>query len=465
MKKTVAFFLALSVAFLCGCNTNKNAALYSEHYKIDSAMFSYYFNSEYIKFVTANKENLSDYSLDTSTDLSEQTCPLTNDTWHTYFADSAEDRLERYLILREQARTDKKDLSEEGEQKVTSALEIMRETAKEKGKTLDEYLKASFGENVTEKTVKKCLELEFLAEDYYTEYSENLKADKSVYENYYNSNIKTFAKADYLYMVIEADSNGSLTDDGYKTALKLENAENKTEFLNICEDYFYDYFLQKYGENAKDKAKASAAKQMENVENIGAVYDGSSAAAWAFSNGLKAGDTKLVKDNENSYYYIYYLVTPPYREDYNLVTMRQIMFGSDDKAKENAENCLKQLEEKNFNSETFSALCEEYTTDTETKQSGGIYENIRKGNLADADEIEEWLFSDARKAGDYTLLKTEKYGWHIIYLESFGDAVWLTDVKDAYNSGKFNLYIETLGDNILIRKNTEIINSVKETEQ
>lgn len=465
MKKTLALLLAVALIAFSGCNTHKNDAIYSENFSADRAMFSYYLNAEYINFINANKDSLSDYSLDTSTPLSEQTCSLTGDTWFEYFADSATDRLERYLILSEKARDEKKEISAEGQKKADTALATMKTVASDEGKSFENYLSENFGEEVDEKAVKKCLEMEFLAEDYYNEYVNSLKADESVFENYYKNNIKDFAKVDFLYTLIEADPENSITDEGYQTAIKLSNATTADEFSEICEDYFYDYFLEKYGENAKDKAKTSAKKQMENVENLGVYYDGTTVTNWAFSKGLKAGDTKIIKDSENAYYYVMYLLKEPYREDYKAVNMRQIMFGNGDNAEKNAKDCLKQLEDCKFNLDTFNTLCKKYTIDEQTKETGGTYSGINKETLADADEIETFLFDTTRKADDYKLIKTEKYGWHIVYFESYGEEVWLTSVKAKYYSYKFNIYIENLADDVIIRTDKEVINSVTETEQ
>ena len=69
-------------------------------------------------------------------------------------------------------------------------------------------------------------------------------------------------------------------------------------------------------------------------------------------------------------------------------------------------------------SESFAALAKEKTTDTGSKENGGLYEDVYPGEMVTA--FNDWCFAEGRKVGDHGLVETE-YGYHIILLESFSE--------------------------------------------
>jgi hypothetical protein len=63
---------------------------------------------------------------------------------------------------------------------------------------------------------------------------------------------------------------------------------------------------------------------------------------------------------------------------------------------------------------------------------GELYSNIAKiqiqavveggiSTMRVVPEIEEWLFDDERQIGDYELIRTEDFGFHLVYFMGFGD--------------------------------------------
>ena len=51
--------------------------------------------------------------------------------------------------------------------------------------------------------------------------------------------------------------------------------------------------------------------------------------------------------------------------------------------------------------------------------------------------FDAWLFADGRKAGDSGIVESE-YGFHVMYLDSFGMAVWEADADNALRSAQFS---------------------------
>ena len=71
--------------------------------------------------------------------------------------------------------------------------------------------------------------------------------------------------------------------------------------------------------------------------------------------------------------------------------------------------------------ESFANLAKEHSTDPGSKDNGGLYTYIYKGQMVKP--FEEWCFAEGRAEGDYGLVKTD-YGYHIMYFV-FGEAGWI----------------------------------------
>ena len=64
----------------------------------------------------------------------------------------------------------------------------------------------------------------------------------------------------------------------------------------------------------------------------------------------------------------------------------------------------------------FAEFAEEYSADEGSRANGGLYVNIRKGQLMEA--LDSWCFDPARQHGDYDLIRSD-CGYHIVF---FSDA-------------------------------------------
>ena len=75
--------------------------------------------------------------------------------------------------------------------------------------------------------------------------------------------------------------------------------------------------------------------------------------------------------------------------------------------------------------DAFAALAKEKTTDTGSKENGGLYEDFARGKMVA--EFENWSFDASRKYGDTGLVKTT-YGYHIMFFVE-ADETYSTDVR------------------------------------
>ncbi len=75
--------------------------------------------------------------------------------------------------------------------------------------------------------------------------------------------------------------------------------------------------------------------------------------------------------------------------------------------------------------DSFAALAQEHSQDPGSKQNGGLYESIYKGQMVKP--FEDWCFDDARVEGDTGLVKTE-YGYHVMYFKHSRPA-WMESAR------------------------------------
>ena len=83
--------------------------------------------------------------------------------------------------------------------------------------------------------------------------------------------------------------------------------------------------------------------------------------------------------------------------------------------KKDAEAVLAEWKNGDKTEDSFAALAAEHTEDTGSAQNGGLYENVRPGQMVP--EFNDWCFDKNRKAGDVEIVETD-YGYHVMYFVS-----------------------------------------------
>lgn len=87
-----------------------------------------------------------------------------------------------------------------------------------------------------------------------------------------------------------------------------------------------------------------------------------------------------------------------------------------------AEDILNQWLSGEATEDTFAALAGEYSQDPGSSGNGGLYTEVYKGMMVE--EFENWCFDEARKVGDYGIVRTS-LGFHIMYF-SGSRPIWET---------------------------------------
>ncbi len=130
-------------------------------------------------------------------------------------------------------------------------------------------------------------------------------------------------------------------------------------------------------------------------------------------------------------------------QNYDVVSVRHILVDSEDSAKD----ILAQWEAGDKTEDSFAALATENTTDSGSKDNGGLYTDVLQGQMAT--EFNDWCFDDSRKAGDTGIVQTS-YGYHVMYFVSRGlYSDWQTRAASAIASEKVGALSEDADTQLL----------------
>ncbi len=88
--------------------------------------------------------------------------------------------------------------------------------------------------------------------------------------------------------------------------------------------------------------------------------------------------------------------------------------------------------------ESFGELAQKHTQDPGSKDSGGLYEGVKKGDMVDT--FDAWCFDETREVGHYGLVKTS-FGYHIMYFAD-SEEIWYAEAKNAIISEQASKLVE-----------------------
>ncbi len=418
-----------------GTYLKNDIAMESTDYKINNAQQMYFFQNYYASFMQSNQDYIQYMGLDTEKSLKEQTAPYTDDdgksmTWYDYFMKGTEDQVKQTLVLAQAAKD--------------AGFKLSDEDNKEIEETLKNITPENYAPGLTKDDVKACLEVSLLAANYQAKVEGDIKYTDADLEKYYGENKNDYDVVDYrMYSFsyatesdTEEEADKMTRDEAKKLADELAATGNEQAFIAWLKNYFSGTLKME-----ADKLDS----QVETTLSQGFAYSESYVGIdFLFGEKTKAGDIKVVEDEENGLFKVFLLLTPRARDNSATKTVRHILIAPEDMenetqkkdAKAKADKLLADWKKGEATEESFAALVHDNTDDTGSKETGGLYENFGKGEMVEA--FEKWSYDAARKPGDTAVVETE-YGYHIMYFVGNGTSVWkkaaeLNFVNDKYSA-------------------------------
>ena len=432
----VAAFVGINRAVAnSGSREKKTVALTLGDTTLSNAELSYYFIDTVNNFYSQNGTYAALYGLDTSKALDEQIFDAdAGTTWADYFLSSAEQSARSIYAVAKEAAANGYELSESDQTQLDSLESTVSLYASVYGYSKPEaYLKAMYGNGATMESYKEYYRMNLMATGYQTQYRDSLTytaeqveakdaEDPAVY-NSYSYNQYYLSASRYL-------------DDEATSEEKAAAAEADAKSLvadSIDSVEALDAAIAALEVNA-DSTASSSAMDDTRYTSVNSVI-----AQWISDSSRKEGDKTYIANVSTStddagnetetvsgYYVVYYRSSTDNATP--LVNVRHILAGfeggttengtttySDEEkaaAKEKAESWLQTWEDGDATEESFAALATENTTDTGSKDNGGLYENVYPGQMVSA--FNNWCFDENRKPGDTGIVETS-YGYHVMY--------------------------------------------------
>ncbi len=464
---SLAYSIVHGIAFDRGDIQRKAVVLETENYKVDAAMMSYFFYSQYNSFVSSlasssdeNNNYLSMYGLDTTKPLRSQKTIFSSDgsSWFDYIASESASQVKELLYRAEKGIETGKKLDDADQANIQEQIDYVIEAAAENSIKEKDAFSAYFGTGVKEGDVRKCLELAMMANKYYDEFSDALVYTDDEIDAYYKKNIDSYRYVDYYsYDVVASDTKDSKTYAAAKARAEQLAALKDTKAFAAWVEKDYrdnnpvseDLTEEDLKENLDEILTGLSTKKM-TLQKDDEISD------WLF-NDAKVGDTKI-NDDESGKYTVYLLTATPYRDEQITKNIRQIVFlnsaydKKDETTKAKAEEVKAALEAAGYTEEAFLEKAEEFSADSATASVGGLCENY-KSNDFDA-TVSTWVFDAKRKSGDVEILKIED-GYVLCYFVGDGLPAWKADCVSAKKDDDYSAAYEEWVKNIPLTENKD----------
>ncbi len=468
---------------------NTTALTIGEH-KINAVEMNYYFNDTISSTYSKWQSEYGDYAasfismmgLDTAKPLDQQSYDDVR-TWADFFLEEAIAQAKSNYTLYDLAIAEGYTADDAIQADVENRVGNLQMTAMFSGYQLenfDDFLKLSYGNGSSEKSLRKYHEISAIAAAYYQDHEEALTYDDAAIRGY---------EADKLY------EYNAYTYDSYYVNYKNflpEGVEDPTD-AQIDEAVAAakaaaDGMLTSNNTEAFDQAIAALEFNAENpsaasTKNKNVIYTSvnSSIQEWIRAEGRKEGDMAVLPvegtitndagetvEKELTYYVVLYhgMIdnTAP------MVNVRHLLvsFDKDESgnvtesanaaAKAEALSYLKDWEAGNKTEESFIALVKEHSDDGSASE-GGLFENIYAG----APYVENWLnwcIDSNRKVGDCEVIESE-YGYHVMYFvgnaeQSRRDQMIVEEMTAADMDAWYNGILETA---VVVEGNLKHVNT------
>ena len=441
-----------------GIRENNTVAATIGETELSNAQLNYFYVDAVSQFLNTYGSYAAMFGLDVTKPLDEQvTNPETGATWADDFTASALENAKATYALANAAKAEGFQLTDVELNNIELTMVQLRAAAKQSRLSTDNYIKNFYGRGASEKSYREYMELNALAQAYYTKYATDLTYDDAALRAAEEGKEAEFSNFSYNYYYVNTSkflTGGTTAEDGTTTyseeekaaaAKAAEEAAKALAEMEIASVEEFDAAIAAMTINAgAESAPKSTACMDYSYANVTSV-----AREWITAAERTEGElgyveyatTATAEDGTetktvNGYYVIYFLGSNDNR--YPLANVRHILVTEGGKydsttgqttytdeelaaAKEKAEKILAMYEAGNRNEEGFKTLALEHNTDPGSKENGGLYEDVYPGQMVEA--FNDWCFAEGRKPGDTGVVVTP-YGAHVMYYVSHSTTLY-----------------------------------------
>ncbi len=448
--------LALLLALIIVLNTSLPFAMTAVKVgdkNYSAAEMNYFYTNSYYN----NYNTMSMLGVDFRRPVNTQKCLLMEDgTWRDYLIEDAIATARSMEAVYSDAMKNGYELSEEGKASVEENMTQLPDMAKANGFTsVKKYLRAVYGTGVTEDIVREMLTKATLVTEYANHITEGFTYTESEQAEYFNEHIDEFITYNYMYYMVNAETEEVTDEDGNTTTQVVEGGMEAAEAAA-------KEIAEKATDAAAFEAAVTAYKADTTVQTAKASLKANINAAyrdWVTDSARQAGDVTTISSDKGSYVVMYLGLD---NQRYNSVNMRHILIQAVDadgdrkfseEEQKIAEDKIKEIEQEwlagEKTAEAFAALADKYTEDMGSKGNGGLYENVGKGTMVP--EIDEFLYATKHKTGDTTIVHGNNGGYdgyHLVYFAGEGKPYNLALAENAMVNEAYSEWHAGLMENV-----------------
>ncbi len=387
--------------------------------------------------------SMASYIIDTSTPLTQQQYSE-DQTWADYLSELTLENMKQVTALYDAAVANGFTLGETEESQIAEQMTAMDTTAVTNGaRNTNQFLAAIYGKGVNTKVYESVLRRIVTAQSYGQKVSEELTYTRAESDAYYAEHKDELDIIRFCsYLVSTSDTAFENLDDDAKKAAAHEAAQTIAESGDAAA---FQAAVTAYNETAISSEQAMQGGQ------LGTYY--SEYSAWLLEDGRSSGDSTVIDSDIGSYAVLFLS-----RDDNNYATtsMRHILATTDtdgdgEYTEEEKAAALDRINDiqgqylANPTEDNFAALATMYTDDTASAETGGLYENIARGQMVTG--IDEFLFAPERTAGDTAVVygQSSNYeGYHLVYFVGSGPLYKTYLAESAMRSADYSEWLENL---------------------
>lgn len=384
-------------------------------------------------------------------------------TWHEFFVEEAVMTLGEVHAISEIAKKAGFVLPEEGEASLASTKASLELAWIGYTPNKESYIRAYYGDDMTEKKYLDMTERELLSNYYKTELYENYEYDLSDCEEYYKENQDDLDEVTYTQfhfttnpVFLTYDEDGVAEDLSEEEEAAFD--EDKEERGLLADEVLE--FMENGGtvEEAVDKFSEVASSVVISNTQLGSSLSGEATyGTWLLDQDREALDVQ--KTGSGTGYNATYTITifeERERTEATLANIRHIYIAANeegtpteeewDEAEDRAQEMLDQWIADGSDLEEFALLATEHSADSGSAAVGGVIENVSTFS-GYVDTFADWALDPSRKEGDTGIVKntgSAVQGWHIMYYEEDAGTLWEKTSKVQLANTELETWIEDI---------------------
>lgn len=325
----------------------------------------------------------------------------TGETWSEYTRKTVEEQITSLIKAYNEGIKAGVFVFDEQQKNIDTIIKALESEAKELSIGTSDYTGYTYGDYVGVKTVRKILEMSYIAQNYYEYFVVNNTLSQEDYKKFFENNKTKLISVEYFCCEFTVDEKSL---DEAENAVELLIPElSSSNFEKILKKNFSEFSLSFF----KGRNNLLYFEGSEKMKN------------WLFDDCRKAGDKIVIADEEEKRLYVVLVLKEPKDElkvtcSAREIAMRVSDFGDWDSLEKTANEIEAKIKEADNKEFAFAVYADIYMNNIKSdKYSGGLVTNLENGD----GEAEKWLFDSDRKREDFVRLKTENGYYLIMYVE------------------------------------------------